>query len=132
MTLTARRAATPTSLASAALALTAPLAITCALTREASAHYCRFKKPDERNLCLAQKELSAYFCRYIQSPDTRALCYAWLNGNPARCASIAEAAQKATCEAESRARGEEMRRAQEAAQRAAQGAAQGAAPARGR
>jgi len=98
-------------LAATLAALAAPL-----LTAGAAwAHYCRFKQPDERNLCLAQRESSSYFCTYIKALDTRAFCYAWLNGNPGRCAAIAAPELKARCEAESKARGEELRRAAEAA-----------------
>ena len=118
MNTSARRA--PRALTALALALIAPLA----LSGEARAHQCRFKTPDERNLCLAQKELSAYFCRYIKSQDSRAFCYAWLNGNPLRCGAIGAPELKARCEAESQARGDEMKRLFEAAQaaKAAQGA----------
>lgn len=66
----------------------------------ASAHYCRFKKGDEKNICLAQKEDTTYFCRYVRDPQQKSYCLAWTLGNPQRCERISNPALKGKCTAE--------------------------------
>ena len=66
----------------------------------ASAHYCRFKKGDEKNICLAQKEDTTYFCRYVRNAQQKSYCLAWTLGNPQRCERISDPALKSKCTAE--------------------------------
>lgn len=86
----------------------------------ASAHQCRYLKPDERNLCLAQKENARFYCGYIKDPDQQRYCLAFLDRAPNVCAEIANEALKAQCTAEAEARLAEQQAADAAAKAAAE------------
>lgn len=84
----------------------------------AFAHYCRLKVGDDKFMCLAQKEESMYFCRYVQQADKKQACIAGYYGDKNYCVQIQDSEQKARCEADAEARAAvlEKRRAQQAAQ----------------
>jgi hypothetical protein len=65
-----------------------------------SAHRCRFKKSDDRNLCLAKKENVRYFCSYIKASDQKKYCYAYIDITPDKCSGIEQEALRVQCEAE--------------------------------
>ena len=98
-------------------------------------HQCRFFKPDKRNLCLAQKEDSRFYCQYIKDPDQQRYCLAYVDRTPQQCQSISDETLKAQCSAEAQARfdeaeakrkaEEERRKAEEAAEAARQAPAKG-------
>ena len=80
------------------------LTLTVGVVGEASAHRCRFKLPEERNLCLAQKEEKRYFCRFIKDEDQKRYCFAWVDRNPKECEKIKDEAFKGQCVAEAQSR----------------------------
>jgi hypothetical protein len=85
------------------LSITA-LTLTVGVVGEASAHRCRFKLAEERNLCLAQKEEKRYFCRFIKNEDQQHYCFAWVDRNPKACAKIKDEAFKGQCTADAQSR----------------------------
>jgi hypothetical protein len=88
----------------------------------ASAHHCRYFKPDARNLCLAKREEARFYCRFIKDPDQQRYCYAYLDKKPNQCGSIQEETLKTQCEAEAQARLDEAIAIQKAAEEAAKAA----------
>ena len=88
----------------------------------AFAHYCRYYKPDARNLCLAKRENARFYCRYIKAPDQQRYCYAYLDKKPNQCASIQDETLRTQCETEAQARLDEAIALQKAAEEAAKAA----------
>ena len=87
------------------------VSLTVGVVGQASAHRCRFKLPEERNLCLAQKEEKRYFCRFIKNEDQKHYCFAWVDRNPKECEKIKDEPFKGQCATEAQSRLDESNEA---------------------
>ena len=95
----------------------------------ADAHYCRYYRPDARNLCLAKKENKRFYCRYIKDPDQQRYCYSYMDKSPNGCDSIQDETLKEQCRGEAQSRLDEaiaLQKAREAEAEAKQAAEEAA------
>ena len=67
------------------------------IAQTAYAHQCRYRLPDQRNICLVRNEGRVYYCRYVINPDQNTYCYAIAYKNPKRCAYIQKGDIKDAC-----------------------------------
>ena len=81
---------------------------------DAEAHYCRYYKPDARNLCLAKNENKRFYCRYIKDPDQQRYCYSYMDKSPNGCDNINDETLKEQCRTEAQTRLDEAIAAQKA------------------